>query len=82
MPYITHEDKKRIILTKGHKGTEFQNITYPVPNVEVRDTSGAGDTFVSGLCYDYVKNKNIISAIKFANKCATKVVQKRGVSIV
>jgi len=74
--------KKKVILTKGQYGSEFQNNIYSVPTVEVKDTSGAGDTFVSGLCYEYVRTKNIVDAIKFANQCATKVVQKRGVSVV
>lgn len=74
--------KKKVILTKGQYGSEFQNNIYSVPTVEVKDTSGAGDTFVSGLCYEYVRTKDIVDAIKFANQCATKVVQKRGVSVV
>lgn len=79
---LTPEIKNKVILTKGQFGSEFQNNIYPVPTVEVKDTSGAGDTFVSGLCYEYVRTNNIIDAIKFANQCATKVVQKRGVSVV
>ena len=79
---LTPELKNKVILTKGQFGSEFQNNIYPVPTVEVKDTSGAGDTFVAGLCYEYVRTKNIVDAIKFANQCATKVVQKRGVSIV
>jgi bifunctional ADP-heptose synthase (sugar kinase/adenylyltransferase) len=74
--------KQKVILTKGQYGSEFQNNIYSVPTVEVKDTSGAGDTFVSGLCFEYVITKDIVDAIKFANQCATKVVQKRGVSIV
>lgn len=74
--------KKKVILTKGQYGSEFENNIYSVPTVEVKDTSGAGDTFVSGLCYEYVRTKDIVDAIKFANQCATKVVQKRGVSVV
>ena len=79
---ITPTLREKIILTKGQYGSEYQNNIYSVPTVEVRDTSGAGDTFVSGLCYEYVRTKDIVDAIKFANQCATKVVQKRGVSIV
>tara|TARA_Y100000114_G_scaffold74736_1_gene68525 strand:- start:1635 stop:2375 length:741 start_codon:yes stop_codon:yes gene_type:complete len=74
--------KNKIVLTKGHFGSEFQNTIYPVPTVEVKDTSGAGDTFISGLCFNYCKTKDITKAITFANQCATIVVQKRGVSIV
>jgi bifunctional ADP-heptose synthase (sugar kinase/adenylyltransferase) len=70
------EDK--LIVTLGSKGAQYQNIIYPVKQVDVRDTSGAGDTFLAGLVYDYILNNNIESAINFANKCASQVVQKKG----
>ena len=65
----------KTIRTKGPHGCVYQNVLYPVNCVEVKDTSGAGDTFISALAVRY-------TAIKFANKCATLVVQKRGVSII
>ena len=69
---------KKMIITRGSKGAEYKGKVYPVKEVDVRDTSGAGDTFLAGLVFDYLKNKSIIKAIKFANKCATQVVQKKG----
>lgn len=74
--------RKKLIITRGPHGSEFQNKIYPVDSVEVKDTSGAGDTFISALCFKYVETSNIHVSIKFANDCATKVVQKRGVSII
>jgi sugar/nucleoside kinase (ribokinase family) len=53
-----------------------------VPKVEIRDVSGAGDSFIAGLVVKYIEKKDIIDAIKFSNCCATQVVQKKGVSIV
>jgi sugar/nucleoside kinase (ribokinase family) len=50
--------------------------------VEIKDTSGAGDTFLSGLVCNYEKTGDIREAIEFANACATTVVQKRGVSVI
>ena len=44
--------------------------------------SGAGDTFIASLVVNYLKTVDIQKAIKFANLCATAVVQKRGVAIV
>ena len=70
--------KEKMIITRGSKGAEYKDITYSVEEVDVRDTSGAGDTFLSGLVYAYINEKNIESAIEFANKCATQVVQKKG----
>ena len=54
--------------------------TYPVEEVEVKDTSGAGDTFVAGLCCKMIETNNHDLSIGFANECATQVVQKRGTS--
>jgi len=69
---------EKMIITRGSRGAEYKGITYPVEEVDVRDTSGAGDTFLAGLVSSYLKDKDIIEAIKFANKCATQVVQKKG----
>ena len=70
----------KLIITRGSKGCEYKNKLYPVPKVPIKDVSGAGDTFLAGLTVEYLKNNNIEQAIKFANECATKVVQKRGVT--
>ena len=51
-----------------------------MPEVEIKDVAGAGDSFIAGLIVDYIATKDINSAIAFANKCATEVVQKRGIS--
>ena len=50
--------------------------------VSIKDVSGAGDTFLSGLVVEYIKTKDIRKAILFAQKCATIVVQKLGVSTI
>jgi ribokinase len=54
---------------------------YPVEKVDVKDQTGAGDTFIVGLMLKYLETNNIGDAITFANKCATYVVQKRGVAV-
>ena len=74
-------DKKyldKLIITRGPNGAEYEGKIYPVKKVDVRDTSGAGDTFLAGLVSNYLESFNTIEAIKFANKCATQVVQKKG----
>ena len=80
----TIDDKmlKKMIITQGQKGCLYNGEIFPVPPVEVKDVSGAGDTFISGLCHRYIQVRNIKESIVFANECATKVVQKRGVSSV
>jgi len=79
---ITDDLRQRLIITLGPGGAKYRGINYPVPKVEIKDTCGAGDTFLAGLVVEYVKSLDIGKAIRFANSCATKVVQKKGVSIV
>jgi len=49
---------------------------------DVRDLSGAGDTFFAALVASYLKNNDICDAINFANKCASWVVTQKGVVVV
>jgi bifunctional ADP-heptose synthase (sugar kinase/adenylyltransferase) len=72
----------KLIHTHGSKGCVFKDNTYCVKKVDVIDVSGAGDTFLAGLVAKYLETLNIEKSIMFANECALKVVQKRGVSII
>ena len=78
--YPDLEDK--LIITQGKNGCIYQGKVYPTSEVPVKDVSGAGDTFLAGLVFEYVKSGNIKKAINFAQECTTKVVQKHGVSTV
>ena len=66
----------------GKKGCIYQNKTYPTKEVPVRDVSGAGDTFLAGLVYEYAQSLSIEKAIEFAQECTISVVQKSGVATV
>ena len=79
---LTPEIEKKLIITLGSEGCKYNGVIYSVPRVDIKDTSGAGDTFVSGLVVNYIQTKDIEKAMVFANECATGVVQRRGVSIV
>ena len=73
-----------VIQTKGKDGA-ILNYTneFPIEDEhEVRDLSGAGDTFLAGLVADYIKNADIRSAIRFANRCAAWVVSQKGVAVI
>lgn len=70
----------KMIITLSDKGCRYKNIDYAVEKVEIKDNSGAGDTFISGLVVEYCKSKNISKAIEYANMCATIVVQHKGVT--
>ena len=79
-----HKIPKRLmnkfIITLGPNGCKHKNKTYSVPKVEIKDTSGAGDTFIAALAVEYARSQKIEKAILFANECATSVVQKKGVT--
>jgi len=73
-----------LIVTEGKNGA-YLNLgeKFPIEDQhEVRDLSGAGDTFLAGLVADYVKNNDIRSAIRFANRCAAWVVSQKGVAVI
>lgn len=79
---IDEKIKEKLIITMSRDGCIHKGITYPVPEVEIKDSSGAGDTFISALAVKFLQTKNVSEAISFANICATKVVQKRGTSTI
>lgn len=74
--------ENKLIITAGSNGCSHKGKVYPVSKVEIRDSSGAGDTFLAGLVFDYLNNKDIEKAIEFANRCSTQVVQQKGVNAV
>lgn len=69
----------RLIVTLSERGCRYKSEIFPVNEVEVKDMSGAGDTFMASLVCSYLETGDIYKSIKFANKCASKVVQKKGV---
>jgi D-beta-D-heptose 7-phosphate kinase/D-beta-D-heptose 1-phosphate adenosyltransferase len=74
-----------LIVTLGDRGcmyrTEWGFHNYPVEQVDVFDLSGAGDTFHAGLVAEYLETEDMEAAIKFANQCASEVIQKKGVAV-
>ena len=69
----------KIIYTKGSEGVYHCDKHYPVRSVEVKDVSGAGDSFLAGLVTEYIKGQDIEKGIKFANQCASEAVKHKGV---
>lgn len=74
--------ENKLIITLSDKGCKFKDKIFPVEKVQIKDVSGAGDTFISGLVLEYLRTQNIEKSINFGQKCATIVVQKKGVCTV
>lgn len=79
-PYLTPEIEAKIIHTAGENGCYFGGKHYPVNKVEVKDVSGAGDSFFAALILSFSAKGDIDCAIKFANSVASETVKHRGVS--
>ena len=75
--------ENKVIYTKGELGAHFNGRDYPVKEkVEVKDVSGAGDSFFAALLVKYAEIEDIEQAIDFANECASVAVQHKGVSVI
>lgn len=79
-PFLTPELKAKIIHTAGENGCYFGGKHFPVNKVEVKDVSGAGDSFFAALVVMFAKTRDIEHSIEFANSIASEVVKHRGVT--
>jgi len=82
--YLRNYYNGNLIVTKGKDGAVLNcNDKFPIEREhDVRDLSGAGDTFLAALVAKYIENNDIYEAIKFANRCAAWVVTQKGVVVV
>jgi len=69
-----------LIVTRGSKGADAVHHEYSskAPKVEVVDVTGAGDTFLAALTYNFLHTKDIKRAMDFANLSAAVTVQHVG----
>lgn len=73
-------DDQWLITTYGDKGAVWKQHVFSTPNsVKVADVTGAGDTFLSAMVYEYLNTNDIQSAIVFANKASSITVKHIGV---
>ena len=81
-PVFVDAFSSKIIQTLGGDGVMWDGQLFPVRDkVETLDVSGAGDTFMAALVVAYSQDRNVVRAIKYANRQASKVVSKRGTSV-
>ena len=77
------EWKENLIVTMSERGCMFNGRRFEVDNtVEVRDLSGAGDTWMASFAFKFTETSDVDESIKFANDNSTLVVQKRGVTTI
>lgn len=74
---------EKLVVTRGEKGVsvnlkEEGIITIPAMKVDVKDTTGAGDTLNGAFCVGLSKNMSEKEALRFANAAAGLSVQKYG----
>lgn len=73
---------ENIVVTRSSKGISLVNKKgvkhFKALAKEVYDVSGAGDTVSASLAVYFLSGENIEDSIKFANTCASIVVQKAG----
>ena len=80
-PFVNSVIMDKLIHTRGSEGSDFRGENYPVERVEVRDTSGAGDSFIAALVCEFLSSRDIIQSIRAANRAGSKVVRTRGVGV-
>ena len=80
---ITPELSQKVIVTRGEHGAEYNCKLYPVAEkVDVKDSTGAGDSFFAALLVRFAETEDIDESIRFANQCAAKVVTQKGVTLI
>lgn len=78
-----HEWQHKLIVTLSERGAMYMGMNFPPSDTQqVKDISGAGDTFLAALAFKYVETKDISQSITFANKCSGEVVKRKGVSVI
>ena len=80
---LTESIKEKMIITKGEHGVEFisksgEPKTIPGLKVNVKDTTGAGDTFNGALATELARTGDLDQSILFANAAAALSVERFG----
>ena len=67
-----------LIVTLGSAGASWNGMIFQPQVVKVFDVCGAGDTFLAALVVEFLKTRNMQTAIEFANKAAAIAVTHPG----
>lgn len=72
---------KNVIITLGSAGCAYYDNGikyYPIVDIPVIDTTGAGDVFISSFCVQLTRSKSIEDAIRHATICSAITVSRIG----
>ncbi len=79
---LNQKGLKNVIVTLGSKGSilinENEATHFPVPQVNIVDTTAAGDSFIATFAISLSEGKSVHDSIEFASKVANFVVTRRG----
>lgn len=75
----TKADPSWLITTLGSEGATWNGQNFKAEAVEVADVCGAGDTFLAALVFQFLRTKDMPTAIEFAIRAASITVQHLGV---
>lgn len=74
--------KEKLIITRGGEGVEYYRdeslMSVPPHSVEVKDTTGAGDTFNGAFATGIANGVSLDEAVRFANAAAAMSITKIG----
>jgi len=65
-------------------GDRLKTISVPVPKLDkdlVKDTIGAGDSFIAGFIYVFIRERSLRACIEFAIWSAQKMIQQTGLTL-
>ena len=75
--------KKLLILTRGEKGAVsiFGDVVHEnkaLPNLEIKDLTGAGDLFAAGYLHGYINKASPLECLDHGRNMSSKVIQQIG----
>lgn len=75
--------KSNTIITLGARGCSFKGNNYHLKSTsQVRDVTGAGDTFLAAFSLYYLTTQDIELAIAYAQRCCKIVISKSGTATI
>ena len=83
---ISKEIKKNVIITRGEKGAIAVNLNEiiecsAIPNLKIKDLTGAGDLFAAGYLHGLINNLSIKESLIKGTELSSQIIQKIGARI-